>query len=141
MFVNGLKGSSTYRKLMKFENVTASDDVSKCNMLADFFQSVYVADSDTYVPVIVKDNQPIFSIEAVIIDRDDIERELSSNLDPCKGAGPDNNVPNIFLKMTANKPLHTLFSRFLHAECFQSQWQSSVIVPIFKSGVKSDVRN
>lgn len=43
--------------------------------------------------------------------------------------------------MTANKPLHTLFSRFLHAECFQSQWQSSFIVPIFKSGVKSDVRN
>lgn len=74
------------------------------------------------------------------------EQEIKSALkllDASKGPGPDR-LPAIFLKRTADsiyKPLHILFNRFMTEGTFPDIWKCANIVPVHKTGSKSDVQN
>jgi hypothetical protein len=65
------------------------------------------------------------------------------NLDASKGPGPDG-IPPVFMKslaMELTAPLFWLFNMSLESGIFPRIWKNSFLVPIFKSGRKSDVRN
>ena len=66
-----------------------------------------------------------------------------NKLDVTKGPGPDG-IPPIFMKNLAlelTAPLFWLFNRSLESGQFPKSWKSSYLVPIFKNGKKSDIRN
>jgi len=64
-------------------------------------------------------------------------------LDPTKSPGIDIISPKI-LQTCASilcHPLHHLFSMSLHRACIPSSWKFHKIVPIFKAGDKTSVKN
>lgn len=66
-----------------------------------------------------------------------------NNLDASKGPGPDG-VPPVFMKTLAielTAPLFWIFNMSLESGNFPKIWKNSFLVPIFKSGKKSDIRN
>lgn len=66
-----------------------------------------------------------------------------NNLDVSKGSGR-NGIPSLFMKSLAvelTTPLFWLFNMSLESGIFPKSWKSSYLVPIFKNGKKSDIRN
>lgn len=73
---------------------------------------------------------------------DEIQAALKA-LDSSKSTGPDGISPK-FAKNVASElasPLYWLFNLSLKSGIFPSAWKKSYLVPIFKSGKKSDVKN
>ena len=66
-----------------------------------------------------------------------------TNLDPSKASGLDNIGPSI-LKNSASilsRPLHYLFSLSLTSGKIPTEWKIHTIVPVFKSGDKTSIKN
>ncbi|XP_045455112.1 uncharacterized protein LOC123664638 [Melitaea cinxia] len=65
------------------------------------------------------------------------------SIDNSKGAGVDNISP-IFFRETAtviDQPLHYLYNKCVSDGIFPKIWKSARIVPVYKSGLKSDIEN
>lgn len=85
---------------------------------------------DTHHPVNLH-----FSIENV--------EKLLRSVDANKNGGPDG-IPNIFLIKTAQylaPPLTSIFNKSISTGVFPSQFKNANVMPIFKKGLKTDVRN
>lgn len=119
-----------------------SDDIS--NLFADFFQNIYtthennIRDYDyfSFLP------EPTKDIAAENISPIEILQRLET-LDPSKSAGPDG-LPPVLLKSLSKelvKPLFWLFNSSLKSNYLPHIWKESFLVPIFKSGKKSDIKN
>lgn len=68
-------------------------------------------------------------------------RQALRDSDSSKGPGPDGIAP-AFLKNLAEEltfPLHHLFNMSINTGKFPQTWKKSFLVPIFKTGPKSDV--
>ena len=84
----------------------------------------------------------INTISEITITEHDVYTALVT-LDTTKATGPDEIAP-IILKLCADvlyKPIHYLFSLSLKHGAIPSSWKTYKIVPIFKSGDASLVRN
>lgn len=141
-FINLKRNVSVFPSVMKFEGTEFTDKPDIGNKYAEFFKSVYSTpitfDKDNFAHV----PTDIVNLSIVNIDLVDIVNSLKS-LDENKGAGPDT-IPPIFLKRTADLiaiPLHFLFNHSLQSGKFPKNWRSSFLIPIFKSGDKSDIKN
>lgn len=119
-----------------------SDDIS--NLFADFFQNIYtthennIRDYDyfSFLP------EPTKDIAVDNISPIEILQRLET-LDPSKSAGPDG-LPPVLLKSLSKelvKPLFWLFNSSLKSNYLPHIWKESFLVPIFKSGKKSDIKN
>lgn len=119
-----------------------SEDI--CNLFASFFQEIYTSYSEEdrdrdffeYIPEYPAD---------VGVNHVKVHEILHGlqKLDASKGAGPDG-IPPIFMKTLATEltaPLFWLFEISIESRTFPKAWKNSYLVPIFKSGKKSDVRN
>lgn len=127
---------------MHFKGTRISGNSEICNKFSEFFRSVYSspitfnAHNFSHVPGDVL-NLSNFNIDIV-----DIVHSLKT-LDENKGAGPDS-IPPIFLKRTADMlalPLMKLFNQSLLSGKFPKSWRTSFLIPIFKSGDKSNINN
>ena len=69
--------------------------------------------------------------------------EALSTLDANKSPGPDNISPSVlkYCAVALTPPLHKLFIQSLQSGQLPSEWKLHLIVPIFKSGNKSDIKN
>lgn len=77
-----------------------------------------------------------------LISYSDIFDTILSLRSDCSG-GPDG-IPSCFIKnCVANllQPLHTIFNRCIKSGRFPMQWKHSNVIPIFKSGSRSDISN
>ena len=140
-FVNDNKKNNSIPTLLYSNDSAITTIKDKCDLFADFFQSVY----KQYPPVPPEDHastENLFEVNDLTPTEDEVLSALLK-LKTNKGGGPDG-ISNTFLKMTATalaKPLCHVFKISLHTGIFPTIWKKSFIIPIHKSGFKSTVSN
>lgn len=138
-FVNDLKKSKPTPGCMRIDGQTATEPDEICNLFADFFKSVYTPVTDC-APVY--DFNTHLSISKCSVSLNEVKKKLLG-LDTSKGAGPDGITPAA-LKHCCNElaPVLTkMFNVSLRNGIFPPVLKHSYVVPIFKSGDSSDIRN
>lgn len=139
--INSKRKSSTLPKRLYLDGRSGTSDAIKCDLFAEFFQSVYVPPVSCDARSIVS-RPDLFDPLCLHFQLDEVYDGLLK-LDPNKSAGPDD-IPNKFLIKSAAsiaKPLLLLFNASLESGVFPTSWKHSFIVPIFKSGDRTDTRN
>lgn len=136
--VNGRRGTSGIPKIVKYGRVTAYNSKDAADLFANFFQTVFVDKGDYKLP---SGPNPC-RLSELLLSEDELRKGLRE-LDISKGAGPDA-VPNSFLKRCETElvsPLLLLFNCSLSSGIFPSSWKNAFVVPLFKSGMRSEVTN
>ena len=125
--------------IMHYDNATASADCSKANLFNIFFESIYTKLSSDFPLAAVVPDTTLCDIEI-----SDSEVYLALRcLDTSKAMGPDGINPTV-LKQCADglyRPIHKLFTLCLSCSCIPSEWKTHCIIPIFKSGDRSSIKN
>lgn len=132
------KKSNTCPNEFKYNDESASDPSTICQMFSNFFQTTYVQ-SNSQTPIIQSNN---VTTNAYVIETPQIEF-LLANIDINKNGGPDS-IPNIFLRETntALAPiLKLIFNRSLAEGYYPSKFKESFITPIYKKGIRNDICN
>lgn len=138
-FINSKRKSNDLPNSVFLDDDIADMGPDAASLFAKFFSSVYVTESPEYTDIVSSNNINITNFSISI---SDIYSELG-NLNVCKGPGPDNIHP-IFLKHCAfalARPLHIVFNKSLRQGIFPSFWKTGFVVPIHKSGDRSNIRN
>lgn len=141
-FVNSKRKSSGYPNIMKYLSRESSNDLSICNMFADFFATTYsdaqYNNSNRY-PFPIEEHQPIsfplINTSQIVTCLKGVKFSFHS--------GPDG-VPSCILKNCAQAfaaPLSIMFNLSIKYGYFPQLWKESYIIPLFKSGNKSNVTN
>ena len=118
-----------------------SDDPScMAEIFAESFSSVY----SRSIPSEPSPHQQFHesSLEHIAISREDVLKSLLE-LDGNSAMGPDDIHP-LLLKKCADQlaqPLMTIFNRSLREGTLPDSWKRSLVVPLFKKGVRSDPLN
>ncbi|XP_059223259.1 uncharacterized protein LOC131997028 [Stomoxys calcitrans] len=141
-FVNSKRRSNTFPKVLKFGAIEADDDLSISNMFADFFATTY--SRKTYN----KTNEPSQSFYgnstiSVPVTTSGTVQHYLRNMKCSYNPGPVG-IPSNILKHCANSlsgVLSILFNESLRKQYFPPLWKNSFIIPLFKSGCKSEVTN
>lgn len=140
-FLANKKSNKSLPQRMYFDEVTASDNESICNLFINYFGSVYEQNTTpSEVPRTIDNLNNNFII--TIVSKYQIKTALS-NLDVKKGPGPDG-IPAIFLKMCGDsliEPLYIIFNKCLNYGIYPRKWKEAQVIPVFKSGDKENVRN
>ena len=139
-YVNSKKKTHGFPSSMSYNNVQCSSPKDICENFACFFESVYVSDS-SQVPSVSLFNNNI-NISTLCLSYECILEALL-NLDESKGSGPDN-IPPVLLKICARTlvvPLQNIYNASLKFGTFPNRWKPSFIIPIFKSGSRSNIEN
>lgn len=142
-FIKSRKNSNSIPSEMQLGNETSQDDAAAAEMFANFFKSVYSANTPPVSPEVVNSlpsyninfPRPTFSIE-------EVSGALSS-LDPSKGPGPDK-LPPAFIKKCASAlgpPVCLLFNMSLGQGVFPDVWKLSAVTPVHKTGSIHNVEN
>lgn len=141
-YVASKKKTSGFPGTMSHNNHESSNIEGICELFAEFFKTVYVAEDVSDSDIDLRGVSEILSIGSIYLSHEDVLKSLQT-IDVNKGCGPDD-IPPIFLKSCADslvKPLHYIFNRSLSTGIFPSQWKISYISPIFKSGSRKKVEN
>ena len=116
-------------------------DKDKAELFNQYFYSVFT-DAATPLPNLEEVSIPSSTIPDITLSFQDIFEELRS-LQTSKAVGPDNTGPKV-LNICADSltaPLHHLFSLSLANCVIPSDWKCHNIIPVYKSGDKSSVKN
>lgn len=146
-------GTSSYPSSMSYDDEIASNRPEVCNLFASYFSSVYDSKTNNSPPSssftsskpikpTVPDNPNSINLNRIIFTKEVVERALK-RLDPCKGAGSDG-IPPVFASKCSevvSEPLSIIFNYSLATGCFPSMWKKALIVPIFKAGSRSSIKN
>lgn len=128
---------------MSFNDRIVRGGTNISNLFADYFGSVY----DPSLPLntaVVDDGASVggVGLSSLLLRESDVLCALRS-IDDSKGAGPDG-LPPLLLKRCAEAltvPLLIIFNKSLTTGVFPAAWKTAYIIPIFKSGDKTSVRN
>lgn len=126
---------------MSDDNGSSRDGTAICNMFGLFFASINPPDISSNVLDHVGDDraETCFKLQ---IKHEDLLQKLKC-LDDSKGAGPDGISP-FFIKRCSEClviPLLTIFNNSLSTEVFPKHWKIAKVVPIFKNGDNTSVKN
>lgn len=121
----------------------ATEGTDICNLFGEFFQSNYTSNIVDFDDTMSADCRlPGVILSFFTITYTDICTSIQSlKLDGSKG--PDG-IPSVFMRNCCNnllKPLHIIFNKCISFGFFPSKWKVSNIIPIHKSGPKSEVGN
>ena len=135
-FIASKKGSSN--NITQLDNCPPNDNDAIAEQFANSFASVFTLDNGLTSTSI----QSSYESESITFTDSGILKQLQ-NLDPRKGAGPDN-LPPALLKFLAPYIYKTVSKFFQY--CYDSSstpqdWRSANIIPIHKKGSKSDPLN
>ena len=129
--------------LVNKEGVLTSNDEEKCNIINEYFSSVFTHEDLNNIPVFNCDNNLTnASLLTCSIEKSDMEKALAC-LNQNKSPGPDNIHPH-FLKNTSKslaEPLFILFNKTMSEGIIPDDWKSAEVRPIFKKGDKSHPGN
>lgn len=141
-FVNLKRKSISFPPVMKFNDCESDDDLEISNLFADFFSSTYAVDQSLDL-----DSQ--FGMEfgnhptsIPFLDESSVLNCLKKLKFSYK-YGPDK-VPSCLLIKCADSlvvPLTLLFNLSIKSGFFPNIWKDSYIIPLFKSGSKTDISN
>ena len=124
---------------ISYGNITATDSISKANVFNTFF---HACDNSIYTTVShsLNDSMSVPCLSNVVLDSEDVLKALHS-LDIHKASC---RIPSKLLKECGNAiaaPLTRLFNVSLSTGEFPTQWKDANLVPIHKTGRKSQVTN
>jgi len=125
-------------QLIKPDGTPTTSDGEAAEVLNNFFQSVFISESDA----IEISHDSINQLSDVSITESEVFEALSS-LKPNKALGPDNLHPQVLLYCAESltKPLFLLFTKSLNSGVLPSDWRQAHITPIFKKGSKVSPEN
>lgn len=139
-FVDSLKKDpSTSATSFTLDDQNSATSSETCNMFAQFFASVYQAPTSSTPAFEFNSDLKISSCKFTV---HEIETKLQG-LDASKGTGPDE-IPPIVLKHCSSllaPQLSIFFNECMNFGTFPNLLKTSFIVPIHKSGSKTDVKN
>lgn len=124
---------------MYLNEFTTSKAEEVVDLFANFFSTVYSSERCDIPINTLSDHNLIVCDDVSLVDIFDKISKIPNKLI----IGPDG-IPNILLKMcvcTLSEPLHILFKRSLETGIFPELWKDSFIVPIYKSGDRSNIEN
>lgn len=145
-YVNNKRKGSDVPIIVSYNNTRASNPEDICNYFSMFFKSVFVPSSitDDYdINSIPDTNHSSNLILSNVNISERVVLHALRQLDISKGPGLDN-IPPVFLRSTAAtlcQPICYIFNLCLKEGTFPTIWKSARIVPVFKSGDRSDVEN
>ena len=124
---------------MFFKDISVSSDLEKANVFNKYFFSVYSSASVYDHPT--STTPPVFLSEIQISSTD--VYDVLIKLNPIKAMGIDRIGPNILMLCACAlyQPIHHLFTTSLRQCQLPTEWRTHCIVPIFKSGDRSDISN
>ena len=137
-YIRSLSKSNPIPPTMHHNGIFVNTDSDKANIFNDYFYSVFTQSSPDYLPPSDTATVPI----NITISEEDVYNALI-NLDTTKATGPDN-IPPIVLSKCASvlcQPLCYLFSLTLKYGYLPTDWKIHKIIPIFKSGDPTLVKN
>lgn len=139
-YVSSLKSHNNLSpNKFSYNDKTAEDPVEVSNLFAAFFSSIFKSPQNhppTY------ESKAGDSISSWYISAQDVQRKCEA-VDSSKGAGPDG-IPPMVIKYCGYvlAPILTVFFNcFFTSGIFPSHLKSGIIVPIYKSGDRSNVAN
>ena len=126
---------------MKGENgQQMEDDKDICEILAKYFNSVYLPPSDEEMP----DMQNVTNVQIGLINiTREMVREKLAKLNVNKSCGPDGIHPHV-LQRTANamcNPLQIIFQMSIDKGECPADWKIANVTPIHKKGDRTDPSN
>ena len=118
------------------------NDTDKCEVLNDFFSSVFTKEDDNNIPNFVYDGEIPNSLSNCNVSINDFEKALL-NLKPNKSPGPDSFHPKFFKLCSKSLalPLKLLFDLTLLEGALPMEWKTAEVRPIYKKGDKSNPGN
>ena len=140
-YIRSFLPSSSVPPIISLDSCTGSSDYERATLFNTFFHSVFTQ-SSFLIPPLESLPTPTTTLSDIGISEMDVYEALSS-LDTTKAEGHDHIGPKI-LKHCASalfEPLHHLFLLCLSQHELPSEWREHMIVPIFKSGDASLVKN
>lgn len=129
------KQSSSSIPSLNYNNIIASSDQEKVEVLNDFVSSQSkVDDKDSILPPLTETNIPTLS--NINITQQDVLDSLSL-IDPSKACGPDLVSPKLLREAAPvlASPLAAFFNKLIRSSSFPTPWKLANVTPIFK---KSD---
>ena len=139
-------GKSTYPSTMHYGDSTARNGTEVCDLFASCFSSLYATSSSGTLDDTARPIMTYSSVTPALcnfsISRDMVEKALK-RLDPLKGAGSDG-LPSAFVVKCSEvvaEPLYIIYNKSLSTGCFPSAWKEALVVPVYKSGDRSNVNN
>ena len=127
--------------IVSFDSSTASTNSEKVLLFNKFFHSVFTR-SVYQIPPPHEPVSPTPTLSDTGISESDVFEALCP-LDTSKAIGVDGIGPNVLhhCALALYKPLHHLFLLSLSHSHIPAEWRTHLIIPVFKSGDKSSVRN
>ena len=140
-YINSITGNDTFPSNITFESSTATSDYGKATLFNDYFFSVFTQ-SSYVLPPVDELPKPDASLSDIVISESDVFNALTS-LDSNKAMGIDRIGPHILkhCALALCQPFHHLFSLCLSKHYIPEEWRIHLIIPIFKSGDRSAVKN
>ncbi|XP_051160012.1 uncharacterized protein LOC127280792, partial [Leptopilina boulardi] len=138
-YLNSSKEKSVLPMEMSLDTITACNSEDIANLFVRFFDSVYgVDDKDKHNFEFVEDVE----LNVTHITKNEILAKIRK-LNTKKGPGVDG-IPSSFMKSCSSSiidPLFYIFNSSLKIGYFPEIWKEGIIVPIYKKGNKSNVKN
>ncbi|XP_046683424.1 uncharacterized protein LOC124369461 [Homalodisca vitripennis] len=136
--INNLK-TSTSPSCLKYNGIEAEDPVSQCERFADFFSSVY---TNLSFPSSTFDLDTNCNLYSLTLSAQEVEAKLNT-LDPNKGMGPDLIPPAVvkYCSPVLAPILAVYFNLLLKNGTYPANLKLSFIIPIYKSGARTEVTN
>ena len=128
--------------LVDEKGVFTKNDTEKCEVINQFFSSVFTKEDLNDVPEFVFEGNIPNTLTTCDINIEDVEKALF-NLNPNKSPGPDNFHPT-FLKQSSKSlslPFYLLFNLTLHEGRLPDDFKIAEVRPIYKKGDKSHAGN
>ena len=137
-YISTLKGQSNLPAEMSYGDRRAINNIDKANLFNNYFYSVFLHDQHNYRCPSNKDcclHDIKISIQEVF--------DILSTLDVTKAAGIDGISPRILRNCASSLliPICHLFKTSTTTGNIPTQWCTHCIIPIFKSGDKTQVNN
>lgn len=142
-FINSRKGYVSIPQNMTLGQESSSNGLEVCEMFSRYFASVFDnTASDTSNEKTINESYSKNVLSTITITIEDIMIKIKE-LDKNKCAGPDG-IPPSFIKscqLELVTPLHIIFTKSLRSGTFPKVWKTAHIIPVFKSGDKSNCKD
>ena len=146
-YIRSFTKQSSLPSSLHYESKRESESYGIATIFNEFFQSVFTnpyptSSSSTIHNLQTRHHSYATGFNEFEITIDDVSKSLY-NLNASKAMGIDN-IHNIVLKhcsSSLSRPIHHLFSQCLLQSYLPIEWRTHKIVPIFKSGDRSSVKN
>lgn len=142
-FVDAKRKCSGYPQTMSLNDATANNVNDICELFADFFQAVYKKHHEDGVSSASTSQSGQYHHNVIGLPSIS-ETSVMDAISKMKyGCGFDN-IPTSILKdlsKSLSLPLSLVFNASLKSGTFPARWKKSIIIPIFKSGKRYDIKN